>query len=153
TARPAAPPEGLAASQPALKREFCGLLRELSRLAPVMLFLEDIHWADLSATDLLAHLGRQCRGERLLVVLTYRQTELLLGPHPFVRVKQELQAQGVCRELPLGLLARDEVAAYVDLAFPGHAFPSNFAAAIHARTEGGPLFMADLLGYLRDRGV
>ena len=45
------------------------------------------------------------------------------------------------------------MAAYLDLAFPGHAFPAYFAAAVHARTEGGPLFMADLLGYLRDRGV
>ena len=36
----------------------------------------------------------------------------------------------------------------VDLMFPGHVFPADFAAAVHERTEGGPLFMADLLAVL-----
>ncbi len=145
--------EAPAASQPALLREFCGFVRDASRFAPVVLFLEDVHWADLSTLDLLAHFGRQCGAARVLVVLTYRPTEVLLGPHPFLRVKLELQAQGACRELALGLLSRDDVAAYLDLAFPGHAFLPDFAAAVHARTEGNPLFMADLLAYLRHRGV
>jgi Fe2+ transport system protein FeoA len=42
---------------------------------------------------------------------------------------------------------------YLALAFAGHAFPEAFADAVHARTEGNPLFLVDLLRYLRDRGV
>ena len=99
-----APAETPRPPQERLKREFCQLLHELSRARPVVLFLDDVHWADLSTADLLAHLGRQCRADRVLAVLTYRPTELLLGPHPFLRVKLELQAQGACRELPLGQL-------------------------------------------------
>jgi adenylate cyclase len=41
---------------------------------------------------------------------------------------------------------------YLNLAFPGHAFGDDFAELIHSRTEGSPLFMADLLRYLRERG-
>src|SRR5262249_16868443 len=72
-----------ASSQPALLREFRALVEEMSRLAPVIVFLDDVHWADVATVDLLAYLGRHCQGLRLLLIVTYRPTELLLGPHPF----------------------------------------------------------------------
>jgi predicted ATPase len=103
--------------------------------------------------DLLAHLGRQCPAMRLLVVVTYRPTELLLGPHPFHRVKLELQGKGACTELLLHFLDRADIDRYLELAFPGHEFPADFVDLIHARTEGSPLFLTDLLRYLRERGV
>jgi tetratricopeptide (TPR) repeat protein len=87
------------------------------------------------------------------VLLTYRPTELLLGQHPFGPVQHELQRHGVCRELPLGFLGRTEVETYLALAFPGHHLPAEFASVIYAKTEGSPLFLVDLLRYLRDRGV
>src|SRR5262249_601313 len=124
-----------------------------SRRGPVVLFFDDVHWADVSTVDLLAHLGRHGQGLRVLVVVTYRPTELLLGPHPFQRVKLDLQGKGVCTELPLPLLGRADADRYLALAFPGHAFPPDFADLVYARTEGSPLFLADLLRYLRERGV
>jgi predicted ATPase/predicted Ser/Thr protein kinase len=146
-------PRTPASSQQAMLREFCNLLREVSRLAPVVLFIDDVHWADLSTVDLLAHLGRLCPHLRVLVLATYRRTELLLGPHPFYHVKLELEGKGVCTELALGFLGLKDIDTYLELVFPGHAFPDDFAGLIHARTEGSPLFMADLLCYLRERGV
>src|SRR5262249_13402116 len=120
---------------------------------PLVLFLDDVHWADASTVDLLAYLGARCAGLRLLVLLTYRPTELLLGQHPFVPVQLELQRHGDCREVPLGFLDRAEVESYLGLAFRGPGLPAEFAAVIHAKTEGSPLFLVDLLRYLRDRGV
>src|SRR6185436_5690666 len=142
-----------ATSQPAMLREFCQFVEEASRLGTVVLFFDDVHWADLSTVDLLAHLGRDCDKLRILVILTYRPTEMLLARHPLRHVKSELQGRGVLTELPLGFLGRAEIAHYLDLAFPGHAFSEDFAFLIHARTEGSPLFMADLLRYLTQRGV
>ena len=142
-----------AATQEQLKRELVAFLEELSRSRPLVVFLDDVHWADASTVDLLAYLGARCAGLRLLVLLTYRPTELLLGQHPFVPVQLELQRYGVCREVPLGFLGRAEVESYLSLAFPGHRLPAEFAAVIHAKTEGSPLFLVDLLRYLRDRGV
>src|SRR5262249_31160190 len=140
-------------SQPAMLREFVHFLQEASRREPVVLFFDDVHWADVSTVDLLAHLGRHCQGLRMLVVVTCRPTELLLCPHPFQRVKLDLQGKGVCTELPLAFLSRADIDRYLELAFPGHAFPADFADLVYARTEGSPLFMADLLRYLRERGV
>src|SRR5262249_43883848 len=106
-----------------------------------------------STVDLLAYLGGRCAGMRVLTMSTYRPTDLLLGKHPFGPVKLDLQARGVCRELALEFLTRADLDRYLALEFPGHGFPEEFADLVHARTEGSPLFMVDLLRYLRDRQV
>ncbi len=142
-----------AASQERLKRELATLLQEMSRLRPLVLFLDDLHWADASTVDLLAYIGSKCAALRMLLVLTYRPTDLLLSKHPFVPVKRDLQARGVCREVALDLLSRQDMERYLALEFPEHRFPEELASLIHTKTEGNPLFMADLLRHLRDRQV
>jgi predicted ATPase len=145
--------EAKAATQERRKREMGVLLHDLSRQRPLVLFLDDIHWADPSSVDLLAYLGSKCSDWRLLLVLTYRPSDLLRSSHPFGPVKLELQGRGVCREIALPFLSRDDIAQYLSLAFAGHRFPDDLSAVLHARTEGNPLFMVDVLRYLCDRGV
>src|SRR5204863_4320650 len=69
------------------------LLELLGRLAadraPVLLVLEDMHWADRSSRDLLAFLARNLRGQRLALAATYR-TDELQGEHPLRRLVPEL---------------------------------------------------------------
>lgn len=145
--------EAKEASQERRKRELGVFLHEISRQRPLVLFLDDIHWADPSSVDLLAYLGNKCSGWRFLLVLTYRVSDLLRSQHPFGPVKLELQGRGVCREIALPFLSRTDFDRYLELAFAEHQFPMEFADLLHARTEGNPLFMVDLLRYLRDRGV
>jgi predicted ATPase len=147
------PLEERAASPERLKRELGALLQEVSPLRALVLFLDDLHWADASTVDLLAYIGSKCATLRLLLVLTYRPTELLFSDHPFVPVKQDLQARGVCREVVLGFLSRPDMDRYLNLEFPQHRFPDELGDLIHAKTEGNPLFMVDLLRHLRDRQV
>ena len=147
------PSEARAPSQQALLREFRGLLEETTRRASVVLFLDDVHWADVSTVDLLAHLGQHCARLRLLIAVTYRPTELLLGPHPFHRIKLDLEGKGVCRELSVGFFSSAQIDRFLTLNFPENEFPPDFAELIYRRTEGNPLFMADLLAYLRERSV
>jgi predicted ATPase len=141
------------ASQERRKRELDVFFDEVSRLRPLVLFLDDVHWADASTVDLLAYLGRHLAARRLLVVVTYRPTDLALSGHPFGPFQLELEGRGLCREIPLGFLDRADVDRYLALRFPGHAFPPELAALLHRRTEGNPLFLVDLLQYLCDRGV
>ncbi|HEX5102836.1 MAG TPA: AAA family ATPase, partial [Pirellulaceae bacterium] len=145
--------ESRAASQERLKRELGAFLRELSHQQPLLLFIDDLHWADASTVDLLAYLGGKCAGMRTLLVLTYRPTDLALSRHPWGSVKLDLQARGVCHELALEFLTRGDLDRYLELEFPEHCFPEEFATLVYVRTEGSPLFMADLLRYLRDRQV
>jgi len=140
-----------AASQTRLKRELVAFLAELARRAPVVLFIDDIHWADLPTADLIAYLGRNCPAMRLLILVTYRRDELLLADHPFVPVQRDLVGRGVCRELVLGQLSRADVERYLGQAFAEHDFPADLAAALHARTGGNPLFVVESVRFLRDR--
>jgi predicted ATPase len=145
--------EARSSSQERVNRELSAFLSELSALRPVVLFLDDVHWADASTVDLLAYLGGRCTDLRLLLVLTYRPTEMLLGQHPFLQVQRELQARGLCREVPLAFLGRQDIERYLALTFPGNQLPADLAALIHAKTEGNPLFMVALLRDLQQRGV
>jgi predicted ATPase len=145
--------EAREASQERRKRELGRFLSDLGLQRTVVVFLDDVHWADPSSVDLLAYLGSRCADMRLLLLVSYRPSDLLLSRHPFGPVKLDLQGRGVCREVALPFLNRADLDRYLALAFAGHQFPEEFAAVIHARTEGNPLFLVDLLRYLRDRGV
>jgi predicted ATPase len=140
-------------SQERIKRELGSFLEELSRRQTIVLFLEDLHWADLSTVDLLAFLADRISGLRLLLVITYRPSDLLLAKHPLVKLKQDLQARGIAHEIKLDFLSMEEVGQYIALEFPQHRLPPEMAEVIHAKTEGSPLFMVDLLRYFRDRQI
>ena len=62
---------------------------------------------------------------RLLIVATYRSSEMLLNKHPFLPVALDMQARGVCQEMPLEFLTREDIDRYLAQEFPGHRFPSR----------------------------
>jgi predicted ATPase len=64
--------EAKVASQERLKRELAAFFLEVARLQPLVLFLDDLHWADASTVDLLAYISSKCAAMRLLLVLSYR---------------------------------------------------------------------------------
>jgi tetratricopeptide (TPR) repeat protein len=146
----AAPP---APSQERLKRELAAFIGDISDASPLVLFIEDIHWADASTVDLLAYILTRLGNHRLLTIITFRPSELQLAQHPFLALKLDLQTKGVARELPLNFLTENEVRALLALRFPGSAFPPELARVIHGRTEGNPLFVADLADYLKAKDV
>ncbi|MFL6417424.1 MAG: ATP-binding protein [Bryobacteraceae bacterium] len=113
------------------------------------MFIDDVHWADVSTVDLLSYVIPHCGSLPVLVVATYRPSDMMLANHPFLEAKLELQTRGLCTELALGSLQREDIENYIDSEFPGNEFPAEFAAAVARRTEGSPLFLADLLRDLR----
>jgi len=142
-----------APSQERMKREFGALLEKVTERRPLVLFFDDLHWADVSTIDLLAFLASKFDAMRVLVIATYRPSDMLLAKHPFLQIRPDLQARGVCREIELEFLSDLEIEKYLALEFPDHRFPAELPRLIHAKTEGNPLFMADLVRYLRDRRV
>jgi DNA-binding winged helix-turn-helix (wHTH) protein/predicted ATPase len=140
-------------TQERVKREFAAFICEITRQKPLVLFFDDVHWTDPSTVDLLSHLATKFDSTRILVIVTYRPSELLLLKHPFAEVRRGLQAHSACWEIEVEYLSASDVERYIALEFLGNRFPREFAGLIHARTEGNPLFMVDLLRYLRDRKV
>jgi serine/threonine protein kinase len=121
-------------SQDRMKRELSAFLQDVSRTRPLVFFFDDLHWADVSTIDLLAYLAGKFNAMHLLIVVAYRQSEMLLANHPFLSVKLDLQGRKLCRELALEFLSREEVEGYLALEFPGHDFPAEFATLIYAKT-------------------
>lgn len=142
-----------ARSQERLKRELLAFVGELSALRPVVFVFEDMHWADASTVDLLTYITTNFERLPLAILATYRSSELRAANHPFVALERELEAHGRARELRLDFLTPDDVREYVTLTFGSAPFCAPLSRFIHAKTEGNPLFMADLARDLRDRGV
>jgi serine/threonine protein kinase/tetratricopeptide (TPR) repeat protein len=139
-------------SQERMKRELSVLLEELSRVQPLVLFIDDLQWADVSTIDMLNYLAVRLSDMRVLVLASYRPSDMALSQHPFLGVRRDLHARGLFEEIPLPFLEVDDIERYLALQFPSHHFSPGFASMIHARTEGSPLFMADLVRYLRNTG-
>ena len=148
-----APTETRVSSSEQMKRQLGSLLLELTRSGPLILFLEDIHWADTSTVDLIGYLADRFDSLKMLMIVTYRPSDLLLAHHPFIEAKLHLRNRGVVRDTKLRPFDQAQVASYLDVSYRRHAFPSELAAVLHARTQGTPLFVADLVRQLANRGV
>lgn len=144
---------GAIGSQERLIRELTIFLEEISRHQPVVIFIDDLQWADVATVDVLSHLASRVPRLRVLLVVTYRLHELALTQHPFARLRGELIARGHLREVPLRLLALDDVRSYVQSAFGGADVPTDLPAFVFRKTEGNPLFMTDLVRYVRETGI
>ncbi len=140
-------------SQERLKREIATLLDEVTRMHTVVLCFDDMHWADPSTTDLVAYLARRIEEMRLLILVTCRPSDLAQAHHAFLPLKLDLVARGVCRVIVPGPLDEAAIGRYLTLQFADHNFPRGFAAVLHQRTEGHPLFVVDLIRDLRRRQV
>jgi tetratricopeptide (TPR) repeat protein/predicted Ser/Thr protein kinase len=144
--------ETIGASKERMLREMGDALEALASASPVVLLLEDLHWADPSSVDLLRHLGHRVARQRLLVVGTYRSAEVESSNHPLKRYKLEMQAHNLCEEIALSLLKEEHVTGYLNARFAPNNFPAELAALIQRKTEGHPLFVTGLLQFLSERG-
>ena len=127
-----------------LFEQMLALLERLADDQPVVLVIEDAHWADRSSRDLLAFLvGRQQILDRVLIVVTYRSDELH-RTHPLRPLLAELgRLSWVDRmELPrLDRLHADELVTRL----LGYEPEPSLADEVYRRAEGNPLFVEELL--------
>ena len=136
-----------------LMRELTTFLEEASRRRPIVIVIEDLHWADLATIDLLAHLAPRLARIRLLVLITYRRREMLVFQHPFARLRGELIARAHLDEMHVSLLGLDAVREYLQAALDNPSVPQELATLVFKRTEGNPLFVVEAVRYLRQHGV
>jgi class 3 adenylate cyclase/tetratricopeptide (TPR) repeat protein len=125
-----------------------------SRDEPILLVLDDLHWAERASVLLLRHLVRAAPPARVLVVGTYRDTELG-RTHPLADALADLRRGGMVRRLALRGL---DVAAVGSLLAGtlGHELGPDHervALALHAESEGNPFFVAEVLRHLVETGV
>ena len=137
-------------TQQRMLREITQALEVLAAESPLVLLLEDLHWSDFSTLALISTIARRSEPARLLIIGTYRPVEILARDHPLRTMKQELELHRNCEELRLKLLSEPDIQDYLAMRLKGDA-PRQFGAlapVIHARTDGNPLFMVNMVDYL-----
>jgi DNA-binding SARP family transcriptional activator len=123
------------------------LLDDFAARWPVLLVLDDVHWADADSLSLLRHLARSASGRRLLVVLCARPAEL----EPAVtHTLAELRREGPLVHVELAGLDEDAVAALI--ARRTGAIDNESARRYRARSGGNPLFLDELLREAQEAG-
>lgn len=140
--------EVLGATRERMLREGADLLEALSSHTPLIVVLEDLHWSDYATLDLLAALGRRRGQAPLLVLGSYRPSDVALREHPLRQVQQELQSHRLCVEVPLDAFSLTNLNDYLTRRFLEGRFPEAVAQVIYQRTGGHPLFTVNLLDYL-----
>jgi DNA-binding CsgD family transcriptional regulator/tetratricopeptide (TPR) repeat protein len=118
-----------------------------------MILLEDIHWSDDLTLEILEALARRLAELPLLVVATYRSDELF--PRiPMRDWRARLLAQRLAEEIRLARLSPADTAKMTTLLIEtGLPVARDVAAAVHARTDGIPLHVEELLAVLAESGV
>jgi DNA-binding SARP family transcriptional activator len=120
------------------------VVNALSRTAPLLIVVDDLHWADQSTLSLLRHLVRHPEATAM-VLAAYRDHEV--GPeHPLVAAVADLQRDELVTHLPLGRLDRAEVSILL-------AERGGIAGEVHELTGGNPFFIRQLAGHLDETGA
>jgi class 3 adenylate cyclase len=128
-------------------------LADVSAESPVLLVIDDLHWAAKPTFLLLRHVLRSAEPVRLLVVVTYRDSELGRG-HPLTEFLADLRRLDGVERFSLTGLDRAGVSAFIEAA-AGHRLSDaddGLPAAVWAETEGNPFFVAEVLRHLTETG-
>ncbi|MGN6699970.1 MAG: AAA family ATPase, partial [Thermomicrobiales bacterium] len=139
-----------ATSQAALFAAVRDHLATLAAGQPLVLLLDDLHWADLASLDLLRFLGRGLGPLPLLLLVTYRADELTRR-HPLYALLPLLVREARAARLDLHPLADDDLRALVRARYalpPGDE--DRLAAYLRARAEGNPFFTGEVLRTLEE---
>ena len=115
---------------------------------PLVLVLDDLHWADADSLRLLRHLARFLGQARVLVVGAYRDAEFgLTSEHPLVDTLSVLRREIEYARINLTGFSHDELAQYLTGA-AGDALPAELVKAIEQETGGNPFFTHEVLRHL-----
>jgi predicted ATPase/DNA-binding winged helix-turn-helix (wHTH) protein len=138
----------LNATREGMLLEIAEVIEALTAEIPLVLVVEDLHWSDYATLDLISFLARRHEAARLLIIGTYRPVEVIINEHPLKGVKQALEMQERCVELPLELLSESEVAAYLEARFQESQFPASLTQLLYQCTDGNPLFLVTMVEYM-----
>ena len=131
-----------------------GLLAEATTAQPLVLIVDDLHWADKPTLMLLRHLIAEARGARALIIGTYRDSDLD-REHPLTELLAELhRAEGIER-LAIGGLSEPEIIEIMERA-GGHELDQagmGLAHQLFQETDGNPFYTGELLRHLLESGT
>src|SRR4051794_11255856 len=138
---------GAAASTGQLLELVLGVLERVSRLSPLLLVVEDVHWADRSTMELLAFLVRTLHAVPVCLLMTYRSDELHRR-HPLRPFLRGWERDPAVRSIQLGGFTDAEVAAQA-AAILGTEPDGQLLSVVTDRAEGNPFLVEEIVAAVR----
>ena len=136
-----------------IHESFVGLFRELARVRPLVVAIDDLQWADEATLELIPYLATRLRDERVLLLGTYRSDELH-RLHPLKTAFTQLERGRLTERVELHALDRAGTSAVIQGALGLDEPPlKQLVAAIDERCEGNPFFIEEMLKTLVERGA
>ena len=126
------------------------LLLAAARDRPIVIVLDDLHWADEPSLLLLRFAARELASSGLLILGTYRDVELGRH-HPLARVLGEISGIEGSRRIPLKGLSVGAVERYIEMT-SGAPAPAGLAQAVQEQTDGNPFFVGEIVRLLASEG-
>jgi tetratricopeptide (TPR) repeat protein len=127
------------------------LLTEASARAPVMLVLDDLHWADRATLQLLRHVMRAPHDAALLIVATYRDADIA-ADHPLAELLVDLRRDRLFERISLDGLDERAVGELI-ATHAGHEAPPGIVGTVHEHTDGNPFYVEEVMRHLIETGV
>jgi predicted ATPase len=149
-------PEFAARNQQQVFQQYVNLLAKVATETPVIVFLDDLHWADASSCNLLFYLARQISDKRILVIGTYRPEDARAAEggkgHPILTIKNELARYGTGSEIALRTLGRESIRSMLTALSAAYRVDDKFERWLENISDGNALFVSQFLRTLREDG-
>jgi class 3 adenylate cyclase len=126
------------------------LLESWAKERGLLLVLDDVHWADSSTRHLLDYVARRLVRSRVMLLATYRSDELD-RLHPLTRTVQVWQRAGLAETVAVDAMTPEQVAQMIAAILDAEEVSGELAALVHARSEGNPFVLEELLREALDR--
>jgi tetratricopeptide (TPR) repeat protein len=126
---------------------FC---KALAEQAPLLLVVDDVHWADSGTLAMLHHIIRRVRKQHMMVVAAYREVELREA-RPFNEMLLELNRQRLCTRLKLNRLDPNQARDMLTAIF-AEEITTDFLTGIYQETDGNPFFIEEVCRALVESG-
>lgn len=128
-----------------------GMLELWARTKTLLVVLDDVHWADSSTRELLEYAARRLSRRRIMLLATYRSDELD-RLHPLTRAVQTWRRGGLAETVSVEAMAPSQVAEMIAAVLGADEVSPELASYIHARSEGNPFVLEEMLREAVDGG-
>jgi predicted ATPase len=130
-------------------------LISISRTKPVVLFIDDLHWADAGALHLIHYLGRAVRNHPVAIIGAYRSEDLtdLESTHPLQALLDRLIPEKLVKIINLDRFDQLETGEIIQSLLHTTKYPKELDGYIYSETEGNPLFIEEVVRSLEEEKV
>jgi len=143
----------LAREKTRLLERYLGLFEKLSSSAPVLLAIDDLHWADSGTLSLFHYITRNVSELRMLVLGAYTDEYFRGGRNTFVDTVQHINIERKCPAITLHPFTVDDVSVVLGSILGTWKVPEDFVYAVHRRTGGNPLFVEEVGRSIVEQGL